>query len=158
MKLNLEPNTFLNGYINITSTVIDTTKIHEGLKVIMGDFRNLSPVIDDNSAEEIIFGPYLNRVGPEEMVKILDHWGHKLINGGKLNLTFINIRKVSRDIYSGDLTLAQAHYFIYGEKGEMRTILDLPMVQEAAKSVGLTTDQISLSQHTVSISLIKTPK
>src|SRR5690606_34810960 len=93
--------------------------------VISGNFRNLDPLITNESCEEIIFNPLINIFDPKELSQVIVNWKNKLVKGGILSLTFINFPSVGLDAYLGKLSLPDTHKLTIGQYNEFRSIIDV---------------------------------
>jgi hypothetical protein len=126
MKVTLESkNLPRQGYLNITSQPYHTDNLSNDIQIVSGLFSNLDPILKNETVEEIIFCDYLNKLGPNDMVKIISHWKSKLINGGILKLSYIDIRKICLLGDTGSLTLEELHNLTLGfENNQYRSILD----------------------------------
>jgi len=133
MKLNIESNDyFLNGYKTIVSNI--SSDVPEGIEVVYADFTNLDPLCKDGTVEEIIFNPPMNVLDRDLIVKCLEHWTTKLVKGGILKISFLDIRQIARAIYLGDISLAEAHCLTIGKNNELRTVSDYESVKNIFKN------------------------
>jgi hypothetical protein len=159
MKLNLECGTNIrNGYENINFGVVPLNSISEGSRFVVGNYRNLDPIVDDGSCEEIVFNPPLNVLSPNEIVNVLNHWSRKLTGGGKLVVTFYDIRRIGRAAHSSELSLEDIHGMTLGNRNELKTVMDTAVIKLVASASGLLIESISPKQFTVTVELIKNAK
>lgn len=159
MKLNLECGLDIrSGWINVSLSVIDVSKLPENAKFVVGNFSNLTPLVDDESVDEILFNPFLNVIDAESMVRLLKHWSDKLKVDGILNLKFFDIRRIGRGVHTGDLTLENTHNMIHGQNMEYRTLLDCEIFKKIAKLINMSIDTIVPSEYFVTIQLKKHAK
>jgi hypothetical protein len=157
MKLNLEcHNDLRNGYINIIKHPNLQSKPHDGINITVGDFKNLDQIIDDNSVEEIIFSPLMNVITPNEIPKVLHHWKNKLVVGGVVKISFVDVRRVGQAAHLGQLSLENIHYLILGQQNEFRTVLDIATAKVALNTVNLVPQIINPTDFIVSIEAEKT--
>ncbi|TXT66107.1 MAG: hypothetical protein BAJALOKI3v1_50107 [Promethearchaeota archaeon] len=146
MKLNLQCGEDLrNGYKNINFGPIQGSNNHPGIDFIVGDFRNLSSVISDDSCEEINFVPVFNIVNPNEVIHVLRHWRDKLSNRGVLKIHMVDIRLLSGLIYDGDIELNQIHKLIFGSQQPHQNVMDLKNIKQALESNGYQIESINIA-------------
>lgn len=156
MKLNLEcGNDIRGGYININLGVVDIKELPDNARFVVGNFRNLDPMIKDDSVEEIIFAPPLNMIGPVESIQVLEHWKKKLQKNGKLVVKFFDARRIGRSLHTGDLSLQDAHYMLFGQRGEFQTLVDTDILRNVAKALNLFVEYITHSEFFVTMTLSK---
>lgn len=155
MKVNLEcGSNILNGYVNINSEMVDNTHVGDA-NFIIGVYNNLDPVLEDNSAEEIIFNPVLNCLPPSDIAQCVTHWRNKLIDGGMLVVSFTDILRVSTGIVRGDIDYQNAHNILYGQNGEIKSLTDLNNIKSLLRQLGFTIDFVDTFQITNLIRAVK---
>lgn len=156
MKLNIEcGNDLRNGYLNINSTVVSVDKLKEGVDFVIGDYRNISMIVADESAEEIVFAQPLNRLGPQEFVSVFQGWLKKLMVGGTMTLHFYDIRRIGRVAHLGDLSLQDIHNVVFGPRSEFKTVVDLSTVKSLVNDFGLTVESVSTQGLLVNVEVKK---
>ena len=87
----------LNGYLNI-----DPITKFDGLAV---DIRNLDEVVSDAECTEIISEDVIDFLEKEESMISLSHWIKKLRHGGKIIVTSVDAREVSRSFYRKEIDI-----------------------------------------------------
>ena len=87
----------LNGYINIDPI----TKFDE----IAIDIRNIDEVVSDAECTEIISEGVIDFLEKEESMEVLSHWIKKLRHGGRIVVTSIDAREVSRSFYKKEIDI-----------------------------------------------------
>lgn len=156
MKLNLEcGNDIRNGYINISFNIGDVSNVPENTKIIPGNFRNLDPLIEDESVEEIVFNPTLNTISPKEIVGILTHWSTKLRPSGTLLVKFYDVRRIGQSAHYGTLSLQELHGLLLGHNYENKTVMDVAVVKTVADVTGYDIESISPTEYLVTVELKK---
>lgn len=154
MKINLEcGNNWRNGYLNISSWIPSDIPedLPEETAIISGQSGNLDPVVEDNSAQEIVFNPPFNIVKPNDILDVLQHWQKKLKDGGILKIYFIDIRLSSRFIYSGELKLQDVHNIIFGANKEYESVIETEIMREVLSAIKFKILSISHKQFFVTI-------
>lgn len=91
MRINLLCKDDLRqDFINIDHRINEIKPI-EGCKVVAGYFNNLTPLIADDSCDDIMISELLNTLAPNTILECLSHWRTKLKTGGKIYFTFIDV-------------------------------------------------------------------
>ena len=85
----------LNGYINIDPI----TKFNE----LAVDIRNIDEVASDAECTEIISEGVIDFLEKGESIEALSHWIKKLRHGGRIVVTSIDAREVSRSFYKKEI-------------------------------------------------------
>ena len=156
MKLNLEcGNDIRSGYVNITSAPIDVEGLPENSNVIMGRPDQLDPVLKGAQASEINFAPPLNVFQPDVLFGIMNTWTQNLKTGGLLSFYFMDIRRIGLQAYSGEVSLAELHQWIFGEGGHFHTILDLNTIKQVAEQLSWTIESVSNQGNVVAVTIRK---
>jgi hypothetical protein len=157
MKLNLESgNDLRNGYVNVNLGIVDLKSVPQNTRFVVGNFRNLDPIVKDGQAEEIVFNPPFNRIGPAEAMKVLTHWKNKLGVGGVLKLVFCDIRRLGQILHSGEIPLQEAHSLIFGSpNAPHQSLIDAQIMKNIGESLGLSVKSISAKDYVVTIELEK---
>ena len=155
MKINLECGQDLRtGYININSDPLDSD-VPEGIDFRVNDYRNLDPIVEDESVEELVCNGIIHRLYPNEILQVLAHYVNKLVPGGMLKLTFLDIRHVAREGHLNRMSLHDLHNYIFGSKHENKTIADVDTIKTALTRLNLNINSISMSGCVVSMEAIK---
>ena len=158
MKLNLEYGTNIrNGYINISAWPPQElpNDLPDETSIVVGQASNLNDVVPDESAEEILFNPVFNLINPAGILPLFQHWHQKLKAGGVLKLYFIDIRLISRFIYSGQLPLQEIHNLIMGPNKQHESIIDTDVMKNALSACGYKIQSISHQDFFVTVEACK---
>lgn len=143
MKVNLFGD-IRNGYVNIVNQVPDgLADLPENTHVVVGDMGNLDPILENNSVEEIILSVPMNVLYPAHIVPVLQHWKDKLKSGGKLVLTFVDIRRLGKFIHSGELSLQQIDGMVFGPNHNYHSLIDTNVLDSVLRGVGYSIKMIS---------------
>jgi len=100
----------LNGYLNI-----DPITKFDGLAV---DIRNLDEVVSDAECTEIISEDVIDFLEKEESMISLSHWIKKLRHGGKIIVTSVDAREVSRSFYRKEIDIEIFNKAVHGNFSE----------------------------------------
>ena len=100
----------LNGYINIDPI----TKFDE----LAVDIRNIDEVVSDAECTEIISEGVIDFLEKEESMKVLSHWIKKLRHGGRIVVTSIDAREVSRSFYKKEIDIEIFNKAMHGNFSE----------------------------------------
>ncbi len=156
LRLNLDcGENVRNDCVNVISSPISFKNTNETSKVVISDPKDLNALAEDSTIDEIIYYPPLNKLRPNDIVKTLHHWWKKLKPNGELKLMFIDIRKLSRIVHMGNIPLQDIHNAIYGENGELNSIIDSSVTEVAAKEIGFTIKTIVPQDIVITMELIK---
>jgi hypothetical protein len=156
MKVNLDCSTDIrNSYLNITTSVPSLSQEQLLCNIVSGSYKNINEILEDNSCEEIIFSPFINKVSPIEIVPFLNDIKNKLIVNGKLILTIIDARKIGRAIFSGEINLQEFHNLVFGANNDLKSVLDISILKNAAKELGFNITSISQDNFYIRLELIK---
>ncbi len=115
MKVNLlldNNKELLNGHINIDPFTPDESSDQR----IKGEVSDLSFILDDSEAEEIVSCNILEYFEFSKVDGILDGWLKKLKKGGTLILGFTDLEEASRLFYQGHITLEQVNHLFFGRQ------------------------------------------
>ncbi len=132
-----------NGYINVNNMPVPIDHMAENTKLVAGDYKNLDPIFQDDSLEEIIFNPPLSVVTPNQLPDLLTHWHKKLKHGGILKIHTIDIRKVGRAAHSGNIGLQDIHNLILGENYEYKSVIDTSILRGLILRLGYKIETIT---------------
>lgn len=151
MKLNLECGTDLrNGYVNVSSNMINLPKLPPNTTLAFGNFKNLSHILEDDYAEEIIFNKPLNFIDPKDFVPTFKYWKEILSENGIIKVHFCDIRKLGRIIYHENISLQDIHNLLYSGS---RTVIDTDSFLNMAKALEFTVHTLSSQNFIVSAEL-----
>jgi len=100
----------LNGYLNI-----DPITKFDGLAV---DIRNLDEAVSDAECTEIISEDVIDFLEKEESMISLSHWIKKLRHGGKIIVTSVDAREVSRSFYRKEIDIEIFNKAVHGNFSE----------------------------------------
>ena len=100
----------LNGYLNI-----DPITKFDGLAA---DIRNLDEVVSDAECTEIISEDVIDFLEKEESMISLSHWIKKLRHGGKIIVTSVDAREVSRSFYRKEIDIEIFNKAVHGNFSE----------------------------------------
>lgn len=155
MRVNLEcGNDIRMGYCNVNNMPVDPKLINDE-KFVLGNYKNLDELFDDNTVDEIIFNPKLNVVEPEAFVPTIEGWKKKLKIGGRLIIGFTDIRLLSREIHRGNIDLQGVHNLIFGDNNEYKNVMDLGVCQAVMTDLGFSIDIISPKDFSVSMEMTR---
>ena len=96
----------LNGYINV-----DPVSKFDDLSV---DVRNLDEVAADAECTEIISEGVIDFLKKSDVAKALINWAKKIRHGGKIVVTSIDAREVSKAFYRNQMTADEFNRLIHG--------------------------------------------
>lgn len=155
MKVNITGNEIRNGYLNIIHGAVmnppSPDSVSDGTAIVVGRFHELDPILENDSAEEILFNYALNILGPNDMVPILEHWRNKLMPEGILKVSFIDIRRLGRFITSGDMSLEELDMIIYGPNRSHVCLMDTNTFTNVLKNLGFSIDTIAAKDFFVTV-------
>jgi hypothetical protein len=151
LKLNLECSEILrNGYTNVNSFAPPN--------VDFANLKNLQPLLQNEKADEIIFNPFLNILGPNEIFPVISHWRDSLSDSGNIKLQYIDIYRMSDYISRGSISYQDLHRFIYGNNKEYNSILDDKLFKKLALDIGMSVQEMSSQNFFVTVQLGKNAK
>ncbi len=156
MKANLQcGNDIRNGYVNVNYGPVSLDEMSENSKIVMGDFKNLDPIFENESLDEVLFNPSVSVIMPDHLPDVIAHWRNKLKNKGVLKIHTIDIRKVGRAAHTGELGLQDLHMLILGNNYEYKTIIDTAVLVTLVKKLGFDVDMISSTDFVSTIEAVK---
>ncbi len=156
MKLNLQCGLDIrNGYVNVNYGPVQLDEMAENTNVVVGDFRNLDPIVDDGVVEEIIFNPPLGVIAPNDLPDIINHWRKKLKDKGVLKIHAIDIRKVGRAAHSAEVSLQDIHNLIFGPNYEYRTVIDTFVLRGLLSKLGFKVETITTADFVSAFEVVK---
>lgn len=113
MKLNLlinSPSDIRSGYVNVDAAATPETKdgrVHCNLASL--------EVADAGECSEIVAHDVLDAFPVNKVDEVLSNWLSKLAHKGRLALSVVDLREVSRAVISGNLTAEAANLLLHGE-------------------------------------------
>jgi hypothetical protein len=113
MKVNLlidNPDEALSGYVNLDPYAKPDDKTRTRCEAL-GD---LSSIVDDGEAEEIVARDIVEYFRQVDVDQILNHWLGKLRRGGTLTITFVDIRDVTKGYLNGSLSVEDYNILVHG--------------------------------------------
>jgi len=113
MKINIcfnKNNTYLNNYIN--------TNIDNGDEYLKCDLEDLSAIVDNGEAEEILAINVLNYVSHKKLKKTVLNWYKKLSYNGILTIYFLDFIEICRLITVGSISYDEAKNLLFGIQDE----------------------------------------
>tara|TARA_R110000851_G_scaffold301058_1_gene457343 strand:+ start:352 stop:816 length:465 start_codon:yes stop_codon:yes gene_type:complete len=96
----------LNGYINV-----DPVSKFDDLST---DVRNLDDIAADAECTEIISEGVIDFLEKSDVAKALTNWTKKIRHGGKIVVTSIDAREVSKAFYRNQMTADEFNRLIHG--------------------------------------------
>ena len=96
----------LNGYINV-----DPVSKFDDLSA---DVRNLDEIAADAECTEIISEGVIDFLEKSDVAKALVNWAKKIRHGGKIVVTSIDAREVSKAFYRNQMTADEFNRLIHG--------------------------------------------
>jgi hypothetical protein len=113
MKVNLlldNPGDIRSGYRNIDPFANDID-----IRV-SGTLDNLSDHVEANEAEEIVANDILDTFPLSDADRVLDNWLSRLAHGGKLTISVVDLRSVSREVLANSISIQDANELLYGRQ------------------------------------------
>lgn len=132
MKINLlinSPNDIRSGYLNI-----DPAADGKDCRVV-GDLAVLD-MVDGNECEEIVAHDILDAYAGENVDIVLSKWLSKLSHGGKLSLSFIDVRSVARALLNGEIDLETFNVYVHGSTYLKKSCFTLTHMTEVFANSG----------------------
>jgi len=136
MKINLLINNHgdvRSGYINLDPAAPQDSP--DGR--LPADLSNLGQFVEANEATEIVAHDILDAFPGDKVDEALDNWVSKLAHGGRLVLSVIDFREVSRSYLSHILTIDKVNLLIHGEGHRRNCSLTLEQLVDVLKNKGL---------------------
>lgn len=137
MKLNLlldNPDDYRNGYTNIDPFAQDE-------RFLKADVSNLDHSYDEGEVEEIVAHEILDYFPIGQVNQIINGWLAKLAPGGKLIVSTVDIREVSRLYLLDMLSIEEVSELIHGASlrgwDNRKTSFTMSQFVELFKSRGL---------------------
>lgn len=111
MKVNLlldNPGDVRSGYLNIDPFAdgVDTR--------VKGNLDDLSEHADANELEELVANDILDTFALTDADRVLDNWLSRLAHGGKLTISVVDLRSVSREVLANSISIQDANELLYG--------------------------------------------
>jgi hypothetical protein len=141
-KLNLNCKQFpLQDHVNVGMGIATSQTISDNYDYIIGDYSNLEPVLGDNKFDEIRFEGFVNEIVPDKFLDTISQWKKMLSPNGKLFFSFIDIRKIGRDILEGH-PINNIHNNIMGEQYQYKMILDTMTIKSILHQLGFVINKL----------------
>ncbi len=107
--LTLANNEVLNSYINV-----DPIAAQQNPNKVAADPSDLSSLIDNGEAEEILAPDVLDYYILADKIKVLEHWLGKLGHEGTITIGGLDIHEAGRLMYLRELNVQQTNELLYG--------------------------------------------
>lgn len=112
MKINL----VIDGTPEIRVGYLNIDMMYGKDGVVVGNFMNLNPLVDDGEAEEIFALDILDYLTLAQGEATIAHWVSKLAHGGTLVLSAVDIIEVSKALIARIITVDEANSYLHGEQ------------------------------------------
>ena len=136
MKVNLLLNNAgeaRNGYLNVDPFAPDASE----------DGRVKCPVdkmngfVEANECTELVAHEVLDAFSMRQVDEVLSHWVGRLAHGGKLAISVVDAKEVSRAYLAGKLSNDDFNALIHGDRYHRQCSLTLLQLVDVVKAFGL---------------------
>ena len=139
LKVNLlwdSPDDVRNGYVNFD----EHAPIPDQAGRIKASVQNLDHFVEAGEADEIVSNDILNYLSADEGDAALTNWLSKLAHGGKLCVSVVDVREVSKKCLANVITIEDTNVLLHGDQEKphrfRKTSFTLPLLIEVFTNRG----------------------